>query len=74
MDGAIESRRRIGTGLVYGFAPSDRKGRFHWLVSDEGQIALRGEEFSALIHGLEVRSERRICCLWGILRQAKGAR
>jgi len=34
------------------------KGRFTWPVSDEGQIALRGEEFSALIHGLEVRSKK----------------
>jgi len=34
------------------------KGRFTWPVSDEGRITLRGEEFSALIHGLEVRSKK----------------
>jgi hypothetical protein len=27
-------------------------------VSENGQIDLRGEEFSALIHGLEVRSKK----------------
>jgi len=31
------------------------RGRFTWPASDQGQINLRGEEFSALIHGLEVR-------------------
>ena len=31
------------------------RGRFTWPVSDHGPIHLRGEEFSALIHGLEVR-------------------
>ena len=31
------------------------RGRFTWPVSDQGQVNLRGEEFSALIHGLEVR-------------------
>ena len=31
------------------------RGRFTWPASDHGQINLRGEEFSALIHGLEVR-------------------
>ena len=34
------------------------KGRFTWPVSNDGQIALRSEEFSALIHGLEVRSKK----------------
>jgi len=34
------------------------KGRFTWPVSDDGQIALRSEEFSALVHGLEVRSKK----------------
>ena len=34
------------------------QGRFTWPVSDNGQIDLRGEEFSALIHGLEVRSKK----------------
>ena len=31
------------------------RGRFTWPASDQGQVNLRGEEFSALIHGLEVR-------------------
>jgi transposase len=30
------------------------RGRFTWPVSDQAQVSLRGEEFSALIHGLEV--------------------
>ena len=34
------------------------KSRFTWPVSDNGQVNLRGEEFSALIHGLEVRSKK----------------
>ena len=34
------------------------QGRFTWPVSENGQIDLRGEEFSALIHGLEVRSKK----------------
>jgi transposase len=33
------------------------RGRFTWPVSDCGQVNLRGEEFSALIHGLEVRAK-----------------
>jgi transposase len=33
------------------------RGRFTWPVSDHGQVSLRGEEFSALIHGLEVRTK-----------------
>ena len=37
------------------------QGRFTWPVSESGQIDLRGEEFSALIHGLEVRSKESIC-------------
>jgi transposase len=32
-------------------------GRFTWPVSDQGQVSLRGEEFSALIHGLEVHTK-----------------
>lgn len=31
------------------------RGRFTWPVSDLRQVHLRSEEFSALIHGLEVR-------------------
>ena len=34
------------------------QGRFSWPVSESGRIDLRGEEFSALIHGLEVRSKK----------------
>jgi len=34
------------------------KGRFTWPVSEEGQVDLRSEQFSALIHGLEVRSKK----------------
>jgi transposase len=34
------------------------QGRFTWPVSDHSQVNLRGEEFSALIHGLEVRSKK----------------
>jgi len=33
-------------------------GRFTWPVSENGQVSLRGEEFSALIHGLEVRAKK----------------
>ena len=33
-------------------------GRFTWPVSEIGQVNLRGEEFSALIHGLEIHSKR----------------
>ena len=33
------------------------RGRFTWPVSDNGQVNLRGEEFSALIHGLEVSTK-----------------
>jgi hypothetical protein len=34
------------------------RGKFTIPVSDTGQISLRGEEFSALIHGLEVKSKK----------------
>ena len=33
------------------------RGRFTWPVSEHGQVSLRGEEFSALIHGLEVHTK-----------------
>jgi transposase len=33
-------------------------GRFTIPVSEQGQISLRGEDFNALIYGLEVRSEK----------------
>jgi transposase len=31
------------------------QGRFTWPNGEKGNVSLRGEEFSALIHGLEVR-------------------
>ena len=34
------------------------RGRFTWPESDHGQIKLRGEEFNALIHGLEIHSKK----------------
>jgi transposase len=34
------------------------KGRFTWPVSEEGHVDLRSEQFSALIHGLEVRAKK----------------
>jgi transposase len=34
------------------------QGRFTWPSSNEGRLTLRGEEFSALIHGLEVRRKQ----------------
>jgi len=34
------------------------QGRCTWPVSENGQMDLRGEEFSALIHGLEIRSKK----------------
>jgi transposase len=34
------------------------QGRFTWPMSPDGQVSLRGEEFSALIHGLEVRVKK----------------
>lgn len=33
------------------------KGRFTWPSSQEPSVSLRGEEFSALVHGLEVRAK-----------------
>jgi transposase len=34
------------------------QGRFTWPVSEDGWVDLRGEEFGALIHGLEIRSKK----------------
>ena len=34
------------------------QGRFTWPVSENGQVDLRGEEFNALIHGLEIQSKK----------------
>lgn len=33
------------------------QGRFTWPTSEQGSVNLRGEEFSALVHGLEVRAK-----------------
>jgi transposase len=33
------------------------KGRFTWPSNQESSVSLRGEEFSALVHGLEVRAK-----------------
>ena len=33
------------------------KGRFTWPSSEQASVSLRGEEFSALVHGLEVRAK-----------------
>ncbi len=34
------------------------QGRFTWPASDQGRVRLRGEEFSALVHGLEVHAKQ----------------
>jgi transposase len=34
------------------------RGKFTIPLSATGQVSLRGEEFSALIHGLEVRAKQ----------------
>jgi transposase len=34
------------------------QGRFTWPTSDHSRVSLRGEEFNALIHGLEVRAKK----------------
>lgn len=34
------------------------QGRFTWPTSDQGRVSLRGEEFNALIHGLEIRAKK----------------
>jgi transposase len=46
-----------GSGLCV-YAKRLENGRFTWPVSESGQVSLRGEEFSALIHGLEVRAKK----------------
>ena len=46
-----------GSGLIVAAKRLER-GKFTLPVSDTGQISLRGEEFSALIHGLEVRAKK----------------
>ena len=34
------------------------QGRFTWPASDQDRVSLRGEEFSALVHGLEVHVKK----------------
>ena len=46
-----------GSGLCV-YTKRLENGRFTWPVSESGQVSLRGEEFSALIHGLEVRAKK----------------
>jgi transposase len=46
-----------GSGLII-CAKRLEHGRFTIPVSEQGQVSLRGEEFNALIHGLEVRSKK----------------
>jgi transposase len=48
---------RDGSGLLV-CAKRLERGKFTIPVSDTGQMSLRGEEFSALIHGLEVKSKK----------------
>ena len=58
---ATESDQGALLGWVDGLwvcAKRLEQGRFTWPVSENGQVSLRGEEFSALIHGLEVRSKK----------------
>jgi len=46
-----------GSGLLV-CAKRLERGKFTIPVSENGQISLRGEEFNALIHGLEVRAKK----------------
>ena len=72
-DSSLAAASEFGYQLLKGFGPSARvspessiqqgrkrleQGRFTWPASENGQVSLRGEEFSALIHGLEVRSKK----------------
>ena len=56
------SRNRIkvlywdGSGLWI-CAKRLERGRFTWPSSEQSSVSLRGEEFSALVHGLEVRAK-----------------
>ncbi len=34
------------------------QGRFTWPTGEPGRVSLRGEEFTALIHGLEIRAKK----------------
>lgn len=56
---AIASRFFTGTAVAYGFVRKDwRAVALPWPVSEDGQIGLRSEEFSALIHGWEPRAKK----------------
>ena len=46
-----------GSGLLV-CAKRLERGKFTIPVSENGQVSLRGEDFNALIHGLEVRSKK----------------
>src|SRR5579872_4778325 len=46
-----------GSGLIVAAKRLER-GKFTIPLSDTGQVSLRGEEFSALMHGLEVRAKQ----------------
>lgn len=46
-----------GSGLLV-CAKRLERGRFTIPGSEQGQVSLRGEEFNALIHGLEVRRKK----------------
>ena len=46
-----------GSGLLV-CAKRLERGKFTIPVSENGQISLRGEDFNALIYGLEVRSKK----------------
>jgi transposase len=46
-----------GSGLIVAAKRLER-GKFTIPLSATGQVSLRGEEFSALIHGLEVRAKQ----------------
>jgi transposase len=46
-----------GSGLLV-CAKRLERGKFTIPVSEQGQVSLRGEEFNALIHGLEVRAKK----------------
>jgi transposase len=46
-----------GSGLLV-CAKRLERGKFTIPVGEHGQVSLRGEDFNALIHGLEVRSKK----------------
>ena len=46
-----------GSGLIVAAKRLER-GRFTIPASDTGQVSLRGEEFSALVHGLDVQAKQ----------------